>query len=122
VRNWSARYSRAEAGGVWAEVTATPVTSQWRGGDGGSPSLCSGPGIEWRRGLSESDSRACTYSYERSSAGQPSNRFRATVSVIWKISWVGSGGAGGSLPNMTTSSIVPIGVIERQAIVTGGRG
>lgn len=122
VRNWSVRDSRAEAGGVWAEVTATPVTSQWRGGDGGSPSLCSGPGVEWRRGLSESDARACTYTYERSSAGQPSNRFRATVSVIWEISWAGSGGAGGTLPNMTTSSIVPIGVIERQAIVTGGRG
>jgi hypothetical protein len=26
------------------------------------------------------------------------------------------------LPDMTTSSIVPIGVIERHAIVTGGRG
>jgi hypothetical protein len=44
------------------------------------------------------------------------------VSVIWEISWVGSGGAGGTLPSMTTSSTVPIGVIERQAIVTGGRG
>jgi hypothetical protein len=122
VQNWSNRQSRAEAGGVWAEVTATPMVSQWRGGDGGSPSACSGPGIEWQRGLSESDSRACKYIYEHSSAGQPSNRFRATVSIVWRITWIGSGGAGGTLPDMTTSSTVPIGVIERHAIVTGGRG
>ncbi|MCI0689856.1 MAG: hypothetical protein L0Y54_21840 [Sporichthyaceae bacterium] len=122
VENWSSRQSRAEAGGVWAEVTATPIVSQWRGGDGGSPSLCNGPGLEWRRGLSESDSRACTYNYERSSAGAPGNKFSATASIVWRITWVGSGGAGGTLPDMTTSTIVPIGVIERHAIVTGGRG
>lgn len=121
IRNWSVRENRTEAGGVWAEVTATPVTSRWRGGDGGATS-CDGPGLEWRLGLSESDSRACTYIYGRSSAGQSGNKFAATVSVIWQITWVGSGGTSGTLPDMTTSTTVPIGVLERHAIVTGGRG
>ncbi len=108
---------RTSLGPVWAEVTARPVGSSFDGGEGESAQWCDGPGVEWREGLSEEEPAACRYTYRRAA-----ERYDATVTLHWQVSWVGSGGAGGSFPEMTTSTTVPMRVYERQAVVVSGRG
>jgi hypothetical protein len=45
-----------------------------------------------------------------------------TVTTTWSVSWVGSGGAAGTLPVISRSRTFPLRVAERQAVVTGGSG
>ncbi len=108
---------RTSLGSVWAEVTARPVGSSFDGGEGESAQWCDGPGIQWREGLSEEEPAACRYTYQLAA-----ERHEATVTLHWRVSWVGSGGAGGVFPEMTTSTAVPLRVYERQAVVVSGRG
>ncbi len=108
---------RTALGPVWAEVTARPVGSSFDGGEGESAEWCDGPGIAWREGLSEEEPSACRYTYRRAA-----EHYDATVTLHWQVSWVGSGGAGGTFPEMTTSTTVPMRVYERQAVVVSGRG
>jgi len=117
VENWQPVSRRTAAGGVWASVTATPVSSRFDGGDGGPEAACLGGGVAWRRGLPDSYSAACTYTYTRASAS-----YSASVTVRWDIGWVGSGGTSGALPQMTTTTVQPLTVYERQALVTSGHG
>jgi hypothetical protein len=124
VEDWTDRVQRTSAGAVWAEVTARPVRTEWRPGDGGRAVTCAGPGRRWRPGLSESAS-SCRYAYGRSSAGEPDLNFDASVTVTWEVSWVGAGGANSTLPPMSTTTTFPVAVTERQSVVTdsgGGRG
>ncbi len=108
---------RTSLGPVWAEVNARPVGSSFDGGEGESAQWCDGPGIEWREGLSEEEPAACRYTYRHAA-----ERYDATVTLHWQVWWVGSGGAGGAFPEMTTSTTVPLRVYERQAVVVSGRG
>ncbi len=108
---------RTSLGPVWAEVTARPVGSSFDGGEGESAQWCDGPGIAWREGLSEEEPSACRYTYRRAA-----EHYDATVTLHWQVSWVGSGGAGRTFPEMTTSTTVPMRVYERQAVVVSGRG
>jgi len=119
VEDWSGASQRTQAGGVWAEVTAEPVSSTWRPGDGGTLVRCVGAGVPWRPGMDESAS-SCRYVYTRSSAAQPDNRYVATVTVAWRVTWRGSGGTGGTLPLMERQQSFPIAVMERQTVVVQG--
>ncbi|MCI0689268.1 MAG: hypothetical protein L0Y54_18850 [Sporichthyaceae bacterium] len=120
VTDWSQRTQSTQAGPVWVRVTATPVRSVWRPGDGRPAVVCQGPGLAWSPNVSKTDTRACTYRYERSSASQPDRRFAATVTAVWQVSWTGSGGTGGTLPELTVSASVPVPVLEIQAVVADG--
>lgn len=116
-REWWVSYSAtAEAGGVSATVTATPVRSEWIMGDGGRV-VCAGPGVEWRRGMGD-DETYCSYTYRRSSAGEAEGTFTLTVTVSFEVAWTSSTGAGGSLGTLTRSSSRPVRVGEVQAINT----
>jgi hypothetical protein len=44
---WAPVTQRTRAGGVWAEVTAAPVSATWWPGDGSAPVRCVGPGRAW---------------------------------------------------------------------------
>jgi hypothetical protein len=123
VRGWSVRRQRTAAGAVWAVVTARPVRSEFDPGDGGEPVVCTGPGRVWTPAAAGSGS-ACSSVYEASSAGQPGLVYRASVSVSWQVSWVGAGGAAGSLPALMMTAAFPVAVMERESVVVeagGGR-
>lgn len=120
VSNWSARTQHTQAGSVWVDLTATPVGLTVRPGDGRPVTTCDGPGLPWTPEVSRADPRACTSLYGRSSAAQPGRRFTATLTAVWRVSWIGSGGTGGTLPDLAVSSSVDIPVLEVQAVVTGG--
>lgn len=127
---WKSLSQRTQAGPVWARVTATPTSTTWDPGDGSPVVSCSGPGTPYDRTRSaSSQSSDCTYTYSRSSADQPQTGpaandrfFTVTVTTTWSVSWVGSGGASGTLPVISRSRSFPLRVAERQAVVTGGSG
>ena len=116
VSNWAPMTQRTELGPVWAEVTATPLKSRFDSGYGESRE-CGQPGIPWSQGLQESHPHSCEFTYR-----QASESFTAQITVTWRVTWVGSGGSGGTLPLMTTSTTQPMRVLERRTIVVDGRG
>ncbi len=121
VENWAPELRVAAWGPVWVELTAGPLYSEWKPGNGRPAVRCDGPGIPWQPDLDDDDPRACTYTYPRSSASSATDRYTATVTVTYGLSWEGSGGLSGTLPLVQTSSSVPIGVAERQALVISTR-
>jgi hypothetical protein len=121
VDGWTPAARRTQAGGVWAEVSAVPVETTWTPGDGGAPVRCGGPGIPWTSDR-QSPAKACRYTYARSSAAQRGDVYLARVTVVWRVSWRGSGGLGGTLPLMERQSTFPVAVAERQTVVTIGGG
>ena len=128
--SWRVLQQRTTAGPVWAEVTATPVSTSWDPGDGAVPLVCAGPGTPYDRSRPDSaQSTDCSYTYRRSSADQPQTGpdandrfFTVTVTTTWQVSWRGAGGSGGQLPALTRTSSFPLGVAQRQTVVTGGSG
>lgn len=117
---WAPVTQRTSAGGVWAEVTATPVATTWSPGDGNPAVRCTGPGRAWSS--TQTSAAPCRYTYRRSSAAQPDNVYLAQVTVVWRITWRGSGGLGGSLPLMERQSTFPVAVAERQTVIIQGGG
>lgn len=128
--SWRVLRQRTTAGPVWAEVTATPVSTSWDPGDGSQPLVCAGPGTAYDRSRPESEqSTDCSYIYRRSSAEQPQTGrdvndryFTVTVTTTWQVTWRGSGGSGGTLPALTRTGSFPLAVAQRQTVVTGGSG
>jgi hypothetical protein len=113
---WRSYSATAEAGGVWATVTARPVRAEWTMGEGGR-TVCAGPGLEWRRGMGEDDTY-CSYVYRRSSSGEPGGTFTLTVTVVFEVAWSSSTGAGGSLGVLSRSASTQVRVGEIQAVNT----
>lgn len=116
---WRPLTQKAEAGGVWAEVTATPAHLVVKPGTGESVT-CDGPGtpFDFSRSPAAQDT-SCTYLYQRSSAGMPGSAYQVTAEAVWTATWTGSGGAGGALPSQTRSSSFPVRVAEGQALTQG---
>jgi hypothetical protein len=112
---WRSLSERATAGAVFAEVTVTPLRLVLEPGDGSAAVSCSGPGRPWRRsdGNSAPSDGGCGFRYQRVTTGGP---LTATVSIRWLVTWTGSGGAGGSLPEMTTSASSTFAVQQVQAV------
>jgi hypothetical protein len=128
--SWRVLRQRTNAGPVWAEVVASPVSTTWDPGDGTEPFTCAGPGTVYDRSRPESaQSTDCAYTYRRSSADQPQTGpgendryFTVTVTTRWQVTWTGTGGSGGTLPELTRTSSFPLAVAQRQTVVTGGSG
>ncbi|MBI2169540.1 MAG: hypothetical protein HYU28_08585 [Actinobacteria bacterium] len=115
---WEAETARAQAGRAWAEATATPTRVVWQMGNGDSVT-CNGPGTPYNEARHESTQRTgCSYTYGQSSAGEPNDAYTVTATLVYDVTWQGSGGAGGSLGSITRSANVPVRVAEIQALVT----
>ncbi len=110
-----------QAGCSSATATAAPLAVVWDLGDGASVT-CPGPGVPYRPGASPATPGACTYTYPRSSAGQPSPdgnpddaAFTVTATVHWGITWRGAG-HGGTLAAVTTRATVALRVAEIETV------
>ena len=112
---WKDEAKTARLPGVAATVTATPVQLIFEPGDGAAAVTCAGPGRAW----GESDGSAapsdggCGYMYRHVSDG-----VRARMSIRWRVSWTGTGAAGGQLPDMTSTSLSPVFRVEQAQTVT----
>jgi hypothetical protein len=110
----------AAAGPVWATVTVTPSSLAFTPGDGSKTVSCSGPGTPWAQGRNSPWSPSpggCDYSYHHSTFGAANAELTATYGIVWKATWVGSGGAGGTFPDIITTSQSTFAVAEAEAVV-----
>jgi hypothetical protein len=124
---WRTFTATATAGSVSARATATPVLVTWSMGDGRTVA-CKGPGQAFvAEGSANLPSSNCTYSYTKSSLGEPSPdglpndaAFTITATITWAVSWnaVGVQG-GGSLPSLQTQSSIQRRVEQVESVVTG---
>ncbi|NRQ32093.1 hypothetical protein HII36_09615 [Nonomuraea sp. NN258] len=115
---WHPISERATAGPVWAEVTATPVNLTIEPGSGQDAITCKGPGKPYDPKKPPGKQRTdCSLMFTRSSAGLPGEQYQVRASITWTADWVGSGGAGGPLPPVTTSITFPLRVAEGQALI-----
>jgi hypothetical protein len=113
---WTSYSATANAGNVSATVTATPVSARWDTGDGGG-TTCRGPGVRWRRGMSD-DATYCKHTYTRSSASQDDGAYTLSVTVTFEITWTSSVGAGGTLAPIDRTASRDVEVGEIQAVET----
>jgi hypothetical protein len=111
--------ARADAGGVWAQVTVTPTALAFSPGDGADAVSCSGPGVAWQRGdgVWAPSPAGCHYRYPHSSIHRPDQQVTATYGISWSVAWTSSTGASGTLPDLTTTSNATFAVAEVQAVV-----
>ena len=117
---WRARSVTVTAGPVWATAVAAPIRLALKPGAGLAVVTCAGPGAAYdARKPSIQQRTNCSYTYEQPSAGQLENVYHASLTVIWRVSWTGSGGAGGVLD---AALGVPVGftipVAQAEALVT----
>jgi hypothetical protein len=111
--------ARAVAGAVWAQVTVTPVALTFDPGDTGSTVSCAGPGTVWsaQAGQWTDAPGGCDYVYSESTYGYPDGQLTATYGIVWRAVWTGSGGTGGTFPEVTSTATARFAVAEAQAVV-----
>lgn len=111
--------ARADAGGVWAQVTVTPTALSFTPGDGAATVSCPGPGAAWQPGdgVWAASPAGCDYRYPHSSIRQPDGQVTAMYGIQWSVTWTSSTGATGTLPNLTTTSNETFAVAEVQSVV-----
>jgi hypothetical protein len=116
---WKKTSVTVSAGPVFADASATPTALTFTPGGGLPDTSCAGPGTAFnRRQAAGAQHTSCSYTYSQPSAGQPGNAYQAALTVTWTISWVGSGGTGGTITNgYTTGTAFAIRVAQAEALV-----
>lgn len=115
--DWRPKSVTTDVPGVSVQVTAVPQRVEWDTGTG-DVVVCEGPGTPYDFSRPEADQVAdCTYTYRRTSAGQPNARFPLTATVVWRASWtvVGAPG-GGDLGEVRRSSSTSLRVAQVQTV------
>jgi hypothetical protein len=116
---WHARTVTVSVGPVWATVTAAPMSLTFAPGTGLSPVSCPGPGAAYDQRTTNGQQTNCSYTYLAPSTGQPGNAYQASVTVDWRVSWTGSGGAGGVLDAALAIPVAfTVPVAQGEALVT----
>ncbi|MGW2287697.1 hypothetical protein [Streptomyces phaeochromogenes] len=107
---------------LWAETTAKPVALHLEPGTEDAETFPAGGDCEINEDGSigtpyvkgEADKTPpCGINYLRASSGKP---YKLSASVTWQISWEGTGGAGGDLPDGTFETTQDMNVQEIQSI------
>jgi hypothetical protein len=121
--DWAARSATASLPGVSVTVTAQPVRVRWEMGDG-EHVTCHGPGRRYdSRVAAAVQTTDCSYTYRRSSAGQPHQRYQVTATMTWHVTWAATGVAGrGDLGEVFRSTTLQLRVVEGQALITDTAG
>lgn len=114
---WQPVSASASAGNVSVTTTATPDRVVYDMGNGDRVA-CSGPGTPYDPNRPAADqSTDCSYTYRRSSAGQPAGRYTVTATVFYRVGWTATGiAAGGALAPVIQTTSVAIRVAEIQAL------
>jgi hypothetical protein len=117
--DWTPHSVTVRAGPVWATATATPVGLTFEPGGGLSGFSCAGPGTPYDPARPAAAQHTdCSYTYQQPSTGQPGNAYQASVTVTWRISWTGSGGAGAVLdPALPVPVAFTVPVAQGEALV-----
>lgn len=108
-------------GPLQVTTTATPVGIVFDPGDGflgTGPVRCTGRGLTWRAAFGDALPSPCMYTYRRSSSAAPGGAFRASLAVVWEVTYASNRGERGSLG--TVQSVVRHSMVVReiQGLVT----
>lgn len=111
---WITLTATASADGFTANVTARPVQLIFDPGDGGQPAVCDGPGRPWTAsdGNGPATDGACAYTYVHATSGV----ITSTQTIVWRITWTGTGGTSGEIPSLSTSTAGPLQVLQVQVV------
>ena len=114
---WRGLSKRASAGAAWAQVRALPKQLSIEPGAGLATVTCAGPGTAYDPSRPTSGQRTdCSYTYTKSSASQPGAAYRVRVTAVWGGTWIGSGGAGGTLPDIRRTATFDLRIAEGQGL------
>jgi len=117
--SWQPIVKSIAVGRVHATVTARPVSLTFSPGRGLPTASCQGPGTAYNPARSASAQHTdCSYLFRQPSAGQPGGAYQVTVKITWTATWTGSGGAGGTLPDITRTAAFSLPVKQAEALVT----
>lgn len=118
---YTTQHDQTELDNVWAQVTATPVALEFTPRPGATPTVCSGPGqpqtVISNETMGPAPRHGCYYRYEQTTRNDPDQMLTATLTIRWRITWVGANNTGGELPTMTTNTPLHFAVVERQTLV-----
>ena len=111
---WRTLSATASAAGVAATVTARPVVLVFDPGNSGAAVSCDGPGRPWTSadGNAAPTDGACAYQYLRVTTSP----ITTTQTIVWKITWIGTGGTGGEIPSLSTSTSGRLQVLQIQVV------
>jgi len=117
VQNWTPNTVTASEGGLTITVTARPTSVVWTMGE--ASVTCTGPGARYAAGVrEENQSTDCSYTYRHSSAGQPGEKYQASATLKYAVTWTASNGESGSLGTGSRTTPFSVRVAERQALST----
>lgn len=113
---WKTLTATASAAGLTAAVSAKPTELIYDPGDGSATVACAGPGRPWSDadGNNPPSGEACGYQYSKVT----SSPITATETIVWKITWTGTGNTGGDIPGLSTSTSGQLNVMQIQTVVT----
>ncbi len=110
---WQPASATATVPGLSATVTATPVATEWKMGDGKTVH-CEGPGTPYTDGARTTD---CGHLYSVASTGRTGGVYDAAVTVVWSVRWSATDGTGGDLGTLRRTTPFQLQVGERQASI-----
>lgn len=113
---WKTLSATATAGAAWATVKATPVSLTYdpRGRQRSGRLYRPWSSVGGSDGNSAPNQGACGYQYRQVSPdGQP---FTSTETIVWQLTWTGSGNTSGTLTSRTTSTSGQLQVLQIQAV------
>jgi hypothetical protein len=123
VDNWEPQTRTATAGGVTSTVVATPVEQRWTFGSPAERKVCADAGTPYDTSRPASEQATdCSYTFRHSSAGQPGDAYRVTVTLVWHVTWTSNIGASGDLGFVSRTTTIPTRVAEHQALNDSGSG
>lgn len=121
VDNWETQTRSATAGAVTSTVVATPVEQRWTFGSPAERVVCREAGAPYDTSRPASEqSTSCSYTFRHSSAGQPGDAYRVTVTLVWHVTWTSNIGTSGDLGLVSRTRTIPTRVAEHQALNDSG--
>jgi hypothetical protein len=109
---------RAQLGPLWAETTATMVSTGFDPGNGDPTIVCAGHGTPIPDSHKNSiEQGPCGYTYLADTDG---GTIPMTITSTWTVTWALSDGATGSQDDIVVSTVVPYEVYEIQTVGIDG--
>lgn len=114
---WAPISARAEAGAVWASVTATPTQLIFSPGDPSNPAGASCGGSEPTAPYNPANPGSCSYTYLNASSIASGNVFQYEIRTVWTVTTDSSSGPIKPPSTLETASSGAIAVAEARASV-----
>lgn len=118
---WATLTNSVKVRDTSVSVTAKVVSARWDMGPGSVG--CPSAGRPWVKGMSDSITTDCSYTYKKVSDFQPDKKFKVSVHLQYQVDWACSGeclvdnGTLGINSGPSAGSAIRVG--ERQSVVVG---